>query len=63
MERRKIRGNRSMFPQWHQSQSVKVAERLYCLCGALMYEGPKPNFTRISCPKCKKITELERPKK
>lgn len=63
MERRTIRGSRSLFPQWHRAQTVGVVEKLFCVCGALMYEGPKPKFTRISCPRCKKITEIERPKK
>jgi hypothetical protein len=61
MEHRTIRGNRSMTPQWHRSQVVKAMERLYCPCGALVYEGPKPTFARVSCPKCKKIMDLRRP--
>lgn len=52
-----------MFSQWHRQQSSVIVERLVCICGATMYEGPKPKFTRISCPRCKKITEIERPKK
>lgn len=47
-----------MTPYWHRSQVVKTVERLFCPCGCLMYEGPKPTFCAVSCPKCKRITEI-----
>jgi len=34
------------------------AIRLSCDCGAIVYEGKKVNFSRVSCPKCKKIHEV-----
>ena len=49
-----------MTPYWHRSQTVKTLERLYCPCGCLMYEGPKPTFAAVSCPKCKRVTQVER---
>lgn len=61
MERRTIRGDRNMAPQWHRSQTIKSMERLYCPCGTLVYEGPKPTFARVSCPTCKKIMDVRPP--
>ena len=47
-----------MFPQWHRSQAMSNVVRLSCTCGAIVYTGPTPNFSRVSCPKCKKIHEV-----
>lgn len=58
MERRTSHGDRQIFPQWHRSQAMKEAVRLTCPCGAIVYEGIKPNFSRVSCPKCKTIHEV-----
>lgn len=58
MERRSIRGNPSVAPYWHRQQSVQAADRLFCPCGTLVYEGPKPNFARVSCPKCKQVMDV-----
>jgi len=58
MERRSIKGNRSLTPYWHRSQGVQALQRLVCPCGALVYEGPAPDFPRVSCPKCKKVMEV-----
>ena len=62
MEKRNIRvkGSRlnsnSMGPT--RDQILKVAEKLFCPCGCLIYEGPKPDFSRISCPKCKLVMDV-----
>lgn len=61
MERRTIRGERSPTSFRHNSQVVKAFERLYCVCGCLMYEGPKPTFKRVSCPKCLRVTDMPGP--
>ena len=37
---------------------MKEAIRLTCPCGAIVYEGTKPNFPRVSCPKCKQVHEV-----
>lgn len=63
MKRRTIRGNPSVTPYWHRSQSIRSVERLYCPCGAIVYEGPKPNFSRISCPKCKQVFDVPKREK
>lgn len=39
---------------------MKSIERLYCPCGTIVYEGPKPTFARVSCPKCKQVIDLRR---
>jgi hypothetical protein len=57
MERRTVRGENT-HPQWHRSQAMGSAIRLSCDCGAIVYEGKKVNFSRVSCPKCKKIHEV-----
>jgi hypothetical protein len=58
MKHRTIPGDRSLTPYWHKSQVVKTVERLFCPCGCLVYEGPKPTFSAVSCPKCKRVTQL-----
>lgn len=55
-----MKGDRSHIPYWHRNQTLKKMERLFCSCGALMYEGSKPKFSAISCPACKKVTEIKR---
>lgn len=58
MERRTIRGGPSLTPYWHRTQSIGTRHRLLCPCGTLIYEGPKPNFSRISCPSCKGVWDV-----
>jgi len=58
MNRGEIRSQRNTFPQWHRSQVVSNVVRLSCTCGAIVYTGPTPKFSRVSCPKCKKIHEV-----
>lgn len=60
MERRTARGDASMTPYWHRSQTLRAVERLHCPCGAVVYEGPKPDFARVSCPKCKRVMDVQR---
>jgi hypothetical protein len=62
MERRTIRGDRSVTPYWHQSQSLRIVkQQLFCPCGTLVYSGPKPTFARVSCPKCRQVMDVRRP--
>jgi len=60
MERRTIRGDRGVTPYWHANQTLKSMERLFCPCGCLVYEGPKPDFARVSCPKCRRVMDVPR---
>lgn len=57
MERRTVPGEHT-HPQWHRSQVMSNVVRLTCLCGEIVYTGPKPKFSRVSCPKCKRISEV-----
>lgn len=57
MERRTVPGQNT-HSQWHRSQAMSSAIRLSCDCGAIVYTGPKPDFSRVSCPKCKKVHDV-----
>lgn len=57
MEHGSVRGE-GTHSQWHVSQMMTSAVRLLCVCGAIVYTGPKPNFSRVSCPKCKKVHDV-----
>lgn len=36
---------------------------LKCSCGVVLWRGNKyPDFCSISCPKCKKLSKVDRPK-
>lgn len=60
MERRTLPGGPAPTPYWHRTQSLGRAQRLFCPCGAVVYEGPKIDFSRVSCPRCKQVMDVPR---
>lgn len=63
MEKKTIRVKGNEFGRGmghNRTTLLSVTDRLYCPCGCLVYEGKKPNFSRISCPKCKGVFDVPR---
>jgi len=60
IERRRVKGQRSVYPQWHQRTVPVTVTRIVCDCGTLMYEGPPPTFCAVSCPHCGAVRDMKR---
>ncbi len=61
MERSRVPKQRSTHPQWHQRTVLTAVQTLTCPNdGVVMYQGPKPNFSRVSCPSCKAVWPVKR---
>lgn len=61
MDRAKIRGNRNVYVQRHRRVVLQSVETLTCPTdGTVIYQGPKPTFAAVSCPKCKAVWPVNR---
>lgn len=60
MKRSKVPA-RDTFPRWDKATVVREVVTLRCPNDdAVMYQGPKPDFARISCPDCKAVWPVKR---
>ena len=61
MDKRTIRNNRSMHVQWHRRGVLQEVCQLNCPNdGTVLYQGPKPKFSAVSCPTCKAVWPVKR---
>lgn len=61
MDKRTVRANRGVYVRWDRRHVLQAVTELTCPNdGTLMYQGPKPKFSAVSCPTCKQVFPVKR---